>query len=208
MGKNPEKTPFAAPLDIRFVGVLAGRYSLSGGNAAGSTVFACRMQSLTSATVTLAAPVIGEPGQRTTVLLDQIGFIAGHVARVFEDGFQLDIQGSNQDRQKLAAKINWLKKRNLRQAADKRSTRRFLPRNPRAFLYLGSEEHNCFLIDISPSGAGVSSAVSPPIGTSIVLGKIPGRVVRQMNVGFGIAFDVVATAETLESDIGERRQRP
>lgn len=83
-----------------------------------------------------------------------------------------------------------------------------MPRNPTAHFYVGGEEHECFIVDVSLSGVGVSSTVRPPIGTALQIGQIDGHVVRHMEVGFGVQFDVVPNATALEEGLTARRTPP
>ncbi len=199
-------TPFAAPLDIRFIGIVGGRYSLSRapGDDTPPVVYACRTQSLSPSVVVIAGPV-GDVGQTVSLLLDQMGFLKGRITRRFEGGFQLDLATDPDEQKKLAAKINWLKKRSLRQAIEKRDAPRQRPRNPTAYFYLGDTEHECFIVDVSLTGAGISSTERPPIGTPLVLGQLSGRIVRHMEVGFGLGFDEPQSAQSLETAMNARR---
>ena len=205
---NPvTETPFSAPLDIRLIGAVEGRYTFAKrpGEDAAVVAYACRTQSLSPTSVTLSAPVSGAVGQGINLLLEHIGLLKGSIARRVPGGFQLDLAGGPAAQAKLAAKINWLKKRNIRQAVDKRDAPRYRPRNPSAHLYVDAAEHDCFIIDVSISGVGISAAVRPPVGTAIAVGLIAGRVVRHMDVGFGVQFEAIQDAELLAEGLNARR---
>ena len=167
-------------------------------------VYACRTQSLSPTTAAIAGPV-ASVGQTVSLLLDHVGFLKGQVTRRLVGGFQVDLVVDLNEQKKLAAKINWLKKRSVRQATDKREAPRQRPRHPTAYFYLGDEEHECFVIDVSLTGAGISSTKRPPIGTPLTLGQLPGRVVRHMEVGFGLQFDAPQTEQSLEAALNTRR---
>jgi hypothetical protein len=57
---------------------------------------------------------------------------------------------------------------------------------------------NCFVIDMSISGAAVSAEVTPPIGTPLAVGRIVGKVVRHFSEGFAIKFVEQQSAGALE----------
>ncbi len=200
------ESPFSAPLDIRFVGIIGGRYGLAkqAGDDGPAAVYACRTQSLSPTTAVIVGPV-AHVGQGVGLLLDHVGLLNGQISRRFTGGFHVDLAGGRDEQSKLAAKINWLKKRNVRQAVDKRDAPRHLPRNPTAYFYLADQEHECFIIDASFSGVGISSKARPPVGTALQIGRIAGRVVRHMEVGFGVQFDIAQTAASIESDLNIRR---
>jgi hypothetical protein len=46
----------------------------------------------------------------------------------------------------------------------------------------------CEVVDVSLSGAAVRTEVIPALGTSILLGKMRGRVVRYLDSGVAIEF--------------------
>lgn len=202
--------PGAQRNHVRYVSAFSGRYSFPAqrlsDDAGKMTVYACRTQSVSAASVIVAAPVTGQLGEAVTVLLEQIGFLKGIVARHVDNGFEMDIAARDEDRKKLAAKIAWLKEHRLRKSADRRQDPRRFPRNPRAHFYLtDGSEHVCFVIDISRSGAGVSAKHRPPVGTLIEIGAVAGMVVRHMDVGFGVQFDSPLDVGELEARLAERR---
>ena len=200
----PPKTPFSAPASIRYVGPLSGRYTLT--DATGTKAFACRTASLSPTSITLAAPESGGIGQSVAILLEQVGLVRAIISRRVPGGFQADITGSEADRDKLAARINWLKSHRLRGVADMREAPRRIPRNPSARFYLADgSEHPCFLIDVSLTGAGISARTRPEVGTSIKIGSLPATVVRHMDTGFGIAFREVADLDAVEAGLRWRR---
>lgn len=189
-------------LDVRYVGPVSGCYTLSQHRdieTGGIEVFACRTQSVSPAAAAITAPVIGTPGERVTARLDGLGIVQGSVLRQTPDGFVFQIDASPEERAKLAARIDWLKKRSVRKEEDHRAFKRFQPRDPRSTITLESGEvMRCFVIDLSRSGAAVSSKHVPQPGEKLVLGTLPCRVVRRLDVGFAVQYDAPQDAEGLE----------
>lgn len=189
-------------LDTRYVGPIAGCYTLSerkdlgGGNP---KVYACRTQSISATSIAITAPVRGAEGEWLTAKFDGLGIVRGSVARRTIDGFVFDVSASPEERAKLAATIAWLKSQRANKEADKRDHRRFRPRDPRSHLRIGGgEPMDCFVIDLSRSGAAISAATRPEIGERIVLGTLAGKVVRHRDVGFAMQFDSKQDAEDVE----------
>ena len=63
----------------------------------------------------------------------------------------------------------------------------------RLFLPADSREAQCTILDMSPGGVAVSSAIVPELGSAVVLyldsfGRFEGKVVRRDQAGFGLAF--------------------
>src|ERR1700759_1809529 len=79
-------------------------------------------------------------------------------------------------------------------AAEKRRFRRVTLDLPgRLFFPADEREERCTVIDLSPGGAAIKSAIEPEIGASVVLyvdgfGRFEGNIKRRDGGGFGIAF--------------------
>lgn len=189
---RPPPNPQAHWDDVRYIGEVAGRYALSDRkheNGKDIPVYACRLRSISTKTAVVVAPVIGNVGETVAVHFDTFGIFRAIVTRKLPDGFAMDINLPDADRQKLAAKIAWRKKAGVTQAADKREHKRILPRNPRTVLTLDNgEQMACFVIDISQSGAAISAKVRPALGVPVILGQLVGEVVRYLDVGFAMHF--------------------
>ena len=189
-------------LDVRYVGPVPGCFSLSKRRdlaAEGNNVFACRTLSLSPSEIVVTTDVRGEVGEAVTAYFDGFGIIRGTVQRRTVGGFAFDVAANLSGREKLAAKIEWLKLKSVRKQTDSRSHKRFQPRSPRSTITLadGSTE-KCFVIDLSAAGAGVCAKSRPEIGTTVVLGRVPGRVVRLLEVGFAVQFHDVQDAASVE----------
>ncbi len=79
---------------------------------------------------------------------------ADNIERQTKDGFVFLIECSDANRAKLAAQIDWVKKKSVRMHDDKRSFKRFQPRDPRSTIALPDGKiAKCFVIDMSRSGA-------------------------------------------------------
>ncbi|HVY52043.1 MAG TPA: PilZ domain-containing protein [Devosia sp.] len=176
--------------DVRFIGPLVGRYALaSRARRGGLQILACRLQSISCHQLIASAPVLGLVDEGITVHFNPFGPVRGTIRRHVEGGFVVAIDADADERQKLAARIDWYKKRTFAGLPDKRAHRRFMPREPRSALILASGVVlPCLVIDLSASGAAVSADVDPPIGEPLAVGRVVGRVVRKLDVGFAIRF--------------------
>lgn len=177
-----------------------GRYALASRmRLAGVHIFACRLQSISVSRVVAAAPVPGSPGEKITVNFEPFGTLRGVVERHIDDGFVMEIDADDEDRQKLANKIEWYKKRTFAGLTDKRQHRRFMPREPRSAVVLGNGDVlPCLVIDISASGAAVSADLDPQLGEPLAVGRVVGRVVRKLEVGFAVQFVAEQEPEVVE----------
>ena len=185
---------------VRFIGPVMGHYALeSRMRTGGVQIFACRLQSISTTQIVASAPVLGCLAEGITVNFEPFGTLRGQVVRHVDGGFGMEIDADPEDREKLASKIDWYKKRTFAGLTDKRKHRRFMPREPRSALILANGHVlPCLIIDMSASGAAVSADVDPPIGEPLAIGRVVARVVRRLEVGFAVRFLSELELETME----------
>lgn len=190
----------AKTADVRFIGPVMGRYALeSRMRTGGVQIFACRLQSISTTQIIASAPVPGCLEEGITVNFEPFGTLRGQVVRHVDGGFGMEIEADTDDRDRLASKIDWYKKRTFAGLTDKRRHRRFMPREPRSALILASGHVlPCLIIDMSASGAAVSADVDPPMGEPLAIGRVVARVVRRLEVGFAVRFLNDLEFETME----------
>ena len=187
--------------NVRFIGPVMGRYALESRKARGRgvQVFACRLQSISPQMVVASAPVMGSIEETVTAHFQPFGTLRGAISRHIDGGFCVEIESSPEERERLAVKIDWYKKRTFAGLTDKRQHRRFMPRDPRSVLLLPDGKLlPCLVIDVSASGAAVSADVDPAIGSALAIGRVIGRVVRQLEVGFALQFVEEQDADGIE----------
>ena len=186
--------------DVRFIGPVMGRYVLeSRVRLPGVQIFACRLQSISARQVVASAPVPGRLEEGVTVHFQPFGTIRGMVGRHIDGGFNMEIDADDEERDKLASKIDWYKKRTFAGLTDKRQHKRFMPREPRSAIVMADGiVLPCLVIDVSASGAAVSADIDPPLGEPLAIGKVVGRVVRKLEVGFAVQFTSPQDQQTVE----------
>lgn len=189
--------------DIRIVVSLPGRYSLANRrNTRGERrQFACRAINISCRAVVLAVPVLGSLGERVLVDIEHFGKLEGMIERLLDDrGFVVRISATDEEREKLADRIVWFEKHKNLEVPDKRTQARFAPDDPYSMLLLADGTIvTCFVIDLSVSGAAVSSDYVPEIGAVLAVGKIIGRVARHFDGGFAVQFVQVQDRENVEA---------
>ena len=176
---------------------LLGRYML-----ANRREFPCQVINISPGGMALVAPVAGAVGERVIAYVDHLGRLEGQIARLFENGFAMTISATARKRDKLAAQLTWLANRNILGLPEDRRHGRIVPRNPVGRLILANGVNlTCRIIDVSASGAGISSKERPPIGALVTLGKVQGRVVRHLEDGFAIEFTRLQHPDFLEDNV-------
>jgi hypothetical protein len=186
--------------DVRFIGPLVGRYALaSRARLGGIQIFACRLQSISCQQAVVSAPVIGRMDEGVTIHFQPFGTVRGAICRHVDGGFAMAIDADAEERDRLVARIDWYKKRTFAGLTDKRAHRRFMPREPRSAMVRASGVVlPCLVIDMSASGAAVSADADPAIGEPLAIGRVVGRVVRKLDVGFAVQFVETLDIEQVE----------
>lgn len=192
-------------LDTKYVGSVDGRFVLPHRPIPAGTrpeIVACRLQGITPFEFTIASTHTARVGEALACTFDNIGPLQGEVIRLVTGGLVVAISADDAKRKDLAAKINWLKKRHVGQAKNHRAAARFKPRVDRCRCCIDGKEFAAQLVDVSVTGAAVITETLPPIGTSLHLGRIEGRVVRHLEQGFGVEFLLEQPPVTLMDDLG------
>ena len=173
--------------------------------------FACRTSRVSPFRMMVDAPVTGRVGDRLTPYFGDFGQLEGRISDIQGGEFLLELSMTGIMRRKMADKLAWLEQmqKDIR-VQDVRKEARIIPANPHARLTLSDgSTRECFVIDVSVSGAAVSAELQPEIGTPLAVGACVGRVVRHLPSGFAVQFVEPLTRADLERRfVNVSRQRP
>ncbi len=176
---------------------LMGRYMLESRRE-----FPCQSLDISPGGVSLAAPVSGVLGERVVVYLDQLGRVEGLIVRLLPNGFAISLSATIRKRDKLAAQLTWLANRQILGMPEDRRHERLQPRNPRTIITLDDGVQSVArLIDVSTSGAGVSTDLTLALNQRIVVGRLPAKVVRLFEGGVAVEFGRILTEPEIDSDV-------
>jgi c-di-GMP-binding flagellar brake protein YcgR len=176
---------------------LLGRYMLPNRQE-----YACQTLDMSPGGAAFTAPVRGQMGDKIIVYLEHIGRIEGEIVRHIDNGFACTISATARKRDKIAAQLTWLINREELGLPEDRRHERIAPRDPRTMLRMSDgREFHARLIDISLSGAAISVDAKPPLGTPVMLGATPGKVVRIFQDGVAIEFHMPIAEERFDAHI-------
>jgi hypothetical protein len=152
--------------------------------------FACRTTRVSPFRMLLDVPVVGKVGDRLTSYFREFGKFDGLISDTVHGGILLELEMTRAERARLADMLVWLEKKHRDPSIrDARKATRYVPTSPHSALTLADGSVvPCFVINASMSGAAVSAAIQPLIGTPLAVGSCVGRVVRQFSEGFAIKF--------------------
>ncbi len=183
----------------RFPLALLGRFMLTN-----KQEYVCKLVNVSVCGAEIHSDQSVETGERIIAYFDYIGGIEGIVVRSFQGGFAIELCVTEYKREKLASQISQLINRGATARNEQaRRHERFALANNKTTLKL--DEHivvEASVLDLSMSGASVSTDARPPLGTNVQLGKLRGRVVRHHNEGIGIEFLDLQNAEAIRRYFG------
>ena len=152
--------------------------------------FACRTSRVSPFRMMVDVPVVGRVGDRLTSYFRDFGTLDGLISETGRGSFLLELEMTASMRESFASKLTWLERKQKEPAvADLRKDARIIPQNPHSTLTLADGTmHGCFIIDMSISGAAISTELQPPIGMPLAIGACIARVVRRLPNGFAVKF--------------------
>ncbi len=176
---------------------LMGRYMLESRRE-----FPCQTVNISPGGLALLAPVPGNLNERVVVYLDQLGRVEGTVVRHFQNGFAIAFSATVPKRDKLASQLTWLANRAVLGLPEDRRHERVQPRIPRTVITLDNgQSFVARLIDVSTSGASISTELKLAMDSRIIVGKLPAKVVRLFEGGVAVEFGRILSMPEIESDV-------
>jgi hypothetical protein len=156
--------------------------------------------------IALASDQRPPKGTSVIVYVTEIGRLEGVVVRHIAKGFAVvfDIKQVQRDRlvEKLTVHIN----RAYCEDLDVREHSRMASDGEAKLILQDGSVIACRVLDMSFGGVSLATNVFPPLGESVMIGRMRGRVVRHHDYGIGVAFDDVHSSwGSLSHGI---RQRP
>jgi PilZ domain len=165
--------------------------------------YPCQVVNMSAGGMALLAPVACLEGERVVAYLDNLGRIEGVVSRNFDGGFAIRILASLHKRERIANLLTWLINQKSLGLGEERKHERVVPRiNASKLILPNGDVHNCRVIDVSLSGASVATAVKPPMGAVVILGRMRGRVVRHDDQGMAVQFVELQDPDSLARTFG------
>ena len=165
--------------------------------------YPCQVANMSPGGMAVIAPVSGQEGERVVAYIDpSTGRLEGKISRLHQNGFAMTVSATPRRR---AASSPWLPgsptgtssvcRKTAATAAPFRAIRSPIWRCPTASTSRPG------IIDLSLSGAAVATDQRPAIGMLVMLGKVQGRVVRQLDDGFAVEFTRLQHPDFLEESV-------
>ena len=165
--------------------ILFGRFMLPD-----ASEHPCQVTQLTPEGAVFLTGIHAPRGLGIVAYIDEIGRLEAVAGEAVEGGFAVTFQISGPRRERIESRIRVL--RSLSPDDDDEIRHRRDPRQANTsashITLPDGRVYPCEVVDVSVSGAAVRTDVIPALGTSILLGKMRGRVVRYLESGVAIEF--------------------
>ena len=164
--------------------------------------YPCQVANMSPGGMALIVPVSGQEGERVIAYIDHLGRLEGKIARLYQNGFAMTVSATPRKRDKLAAQLTWLANRHILNLPEDRRHGRITPHKPVTQLAMpNGVKLTCRIIDLSLSGAAITTDQRPAIGMLVNLGAVQGRVVRHLDDGFAVEFTRAQHPDFLEESV-------
>ena len=164
--------------------------------------YPCQTVDMSPGGLALYAPVRGRVGERVVIYLEHLGRVEGVVVRDFERGFAVSLSATKRKQDKLASQLTWLANRHELGLPEDRRHERITPRLTGAIMRLGDgQEFGVRIIDVSLSGAAISTTARPALGSPVTIGATHGKVVRHFEGGIAIEFSRSLNDRTFDENV-------
>lgn len=120
-----------------------------------------------------------------------LGVVRAEVVRHTERGFGVRVLRTAMGARSFGKMMVWLVTAHNGGVREARAHARYVPRERDVVVSLPDGRNvQADILDVSRSGVAISTDVRPPLGTLLHVGKTRARVVRHLEDGIGLAFQV------------------
>lgn len=164
--------------------------------------FPCHTFEISPDGALLFAPVKAQPGAEVILYLSALGRVPCVATRQTETGFEVAFKLTASKRARFVEQLKWFAAREQAGAPDRRRHDRIVPLNPITVVTLPwGAERVAKISSLSISGASIETEAWPAIGSSVVVGSRPAKVIRHFDDGFACEFDEQLRPEEFEETI-------
>jgi len=131
-----------------------------------------------------------EPEVETQIVLyvDGFGRFEGQVARAVGGGFGIRFNCSALKRERIAEQLMLLMNSGIADVTALRRHERAPTPGTATFTRSSGEVVACEVLDLSLSGVSLKTDLRPPLGETVLIGQMAGRIVRHHENGIAIEF--------------------
>jgi len=169
----------------------------------------CKALDLSPGGASLECEHIPEVGTHVVIYVDGFGRFEGSVARRDGFGFGMRFNATLLKREKIAEQLMLFLNKSLLDDTEMRVHDRTPTKGLAQFTRADGTIVKCEVLDLSPTGVSVKTAIRPQVGEFVLIGQLAGRVARHHADGIGIQFVGLTTekptADQLHASIAPPR---
>jgi hypothetical protein len=179
---------------------LLGRYMLADRRES-----RCTIDNVSLGGISVNAPERGLIGETVIVYIDHIGRVEGKIVRLMDGGFAVSLAGSARATTRFASRLGDIQTGRVPDAGHERRSEPRIALGgdlPGRSVIEGAE---CEVLNLSVTGAEVQllGGRVPPVGATVHIGRLRGRVVRHTGAGVAIEFVDVPESVSLTDRLNE-----
>jgi PilZ domain len=148
----------------------------------------CKVIDLSPGGASLECEFLPEADTHIVLYVDGFGRFEGSVVRRDGFGFGIRFSGTVLKREKTAEQLTLFMNKSLIDDTVMRTHDRTPTKGSAQFTRCDGTVVKCEVLDLSPSGVSVKTAVRPNVGEFVLIGQLAGRVARHHADGIGIQF--------------------
>ncbi|MGH6888249.1 MAG: PilZ domain-containing protein [Rhizomicrobium sp.] len=174
---------------------VPGRFFVPGDGREGE----CRIIEMSPAGAQVISDVIPETGSFIVLYIEGFGRFDAEVVRSEWDRFSAQLRCSAMKQDRVAELLGHLETRDTPVRTTLRRHERVAGQGIAHFTRRGGETIACEVIDLSLSGVSLKTASRPPIGETVMIGQMSGRIVRHHETGIAVEFASVSAEKALDN---------
>ncbi len=159
----------------------------------------CKVVDLSPGGASIESDYIPEAGTHIVLYVDGFGRFEGAVARRDGFGFGMRFNATQLKREKIAEQLMLFLNKALIDDSVVRVHDRTPTKGLAQFTRADGMIVKCEVLDLSPTGVSVKTAIRPLVGEFVLIGQLAGRIARHHADGIGIQF-VGLTSEKPTTD--------
>ncbi len=148
----------------------------------------CKVLDLSPGGAQIAGDFEPDPDTQVILYVDGFGRFEGQVTRPSGGGFGVRFNCSALKRQRITEQLMLLMNRGIVDEAGLRRHERAPTRGLASFTRSNGDIVSCEVLDLSLSGVSLKTENRPPIGETVLIGQMAGRIARHHENGIAVEF--------------------
>lgn len=160
----------------------------------------CEVANISAGGALLRAKNPPKPGEKIIIYIEDLGRFEAKVLRAKNQDFAIQYISTPTKTNRTADRLMRAKDSG-RIAPSRRAAPRYQQDAPALVQFEDGRTQECAILDISLTGASIEIKPRPPLGASLILGRMKAKVVRRHDAGIGVIF--TGPSDEIETTVQE-----